>query len=378
MYSAKNKKICFISHNATRTGAPIVLLQFVKWLKAYHNHAIEVWFIKGGEMIEDFEKICACKILQEAPAKGLRALTRSVTRRIFKKDLALHRKLKGLARFDLLFFNTAASFKIIPLLPKGLRSRSVAWLHEQPFSIKSWYQEQFNRQNLLFFDHIISVSSQTKNYLEASMGMASTKLSVVHPFIDIAALLNNREKIITDTEKTQPFLVGGCGLQDWRKGPDLFLQVAWKTALKYPALDIRFVWIGAESSMTLALQYETEHLKLQDKMVFTGEQKNSKEWFSRFDLFLLTSREDPFPLVVLEAAVLQKPVICFEGIGDITALVGLIPENVVGYSDVDAMVERLISYYENRELVNRHGTILQKKVVDYDTSLGAEQIYGLL
>jgi glycosyltransferase involved in cell wall biosynthesis len=42
---------------------------------------------------------------------------------------------------------------------------------------------------------------------------------------------------------------------------------------------------------------------------------NPLDYLSVFDIFALTSREDPYPLVVLEAALLQKPMVCFEKAG---------------------------------------------------------------
>jgi glycosyltransferase involved in cell wall biosynthesis len=35
------------------------------------------------------------------------------------------------------------------------------------------------------------------------------------------------------------------------------------------------------------------------------------KYFAAFDVFALVSREDPFPVVCLEAASLGKPIVCF-------------------------------------------------------------------
>jgi hypothetical protein len=47
-------KILFVSHEATRTGAPIVLLTFLNWLKENTNSEITILFKAEGILISDF------------------------------------------------------------------------------------------------------------------------------------------------------------------------------------------------------------------------------------------------------------------------------------------------------------------------------------
>jgi glycosyltransferase involved in cell wall biosynthesis len=366
------RKICFISHNATRTGAPIVLYKLVKWIKEQQYDQVEVWFIEGGEMIEAFEALCNCVVLKTANETKAQTLIKRAAKKLLKRDVQLARKLERLSSFDLVFFNTVASFKIIPLLPRWFKPVCIAWLHEQPFSINAWYKKEFTTQHLSIFKQIFTVSTQTKVYLETKMGVSADKICVVHPFIDVQYESDSKD-VAPDDSKA--FIVGGCGLQDWRKGPDLFLQVAKHIEKISPASKIQFIWVGAESGLTGGLNYELEKLQLQGKVLFAGEQKNVGDWFNLFDVFLLTSREDPFPLVALEAMALQKPVVCFEGIGDITKLVEVIPSNVVPYSDVDAMAVRVLNYYEKSVESEADGLRLKKEVSRYMGDEMVEEFY---
>jgi glycosyltransferase involved in cell wall biosynthesis len=367
-----SRKICFISHNATRTGAPIVLYKLVRWIKEHQGDQVEVWFLEGGEMIEAFEALCNCVVLKTARENTTQRLIKGVARRVLNRDVQLEQKLKRLSSFDLVFFNTVASFKIIPVLPRGFKPVCIAWLHEQPFSINAWYKKEFTTQHLSIFKQIFTVSTQTKVYLETRMGVPADKLCVVYPFIDVQHETDSKD---VAPEDGKAFIVGGCGLQDWRKGPDLFLQVAKHIEKISPGSKIQFIWVGAESGLTGGLNYELEKLQLQGKVLFAGEQKNVRDWFNSFDVFLLTSREDPFPLVVLEAMALEKPVVCFEGIGDITKLVEVIPSNVVPYSDVDAMAGRVLNYYEKSVESEADGLRLKKEVSRYMSDEIVEEFY---
>ena len=58
------------------------------------------------------------------------------------------------------------------------------------------------------------------------------------------------------------------------------------------------------------------------------------DYFSIFDVFALMFREDPFPLVCLEAALLEKPNLCFARAGGASELVESDSGFVVPYLDL--------------------------------------------
>jgi glycosyltransferase involved in cell wall biosynthesis len=79
-----------------------------------------------------------------------------------------------------------------------------------------------------------------------------------------------------------------------------------------PANRIKFVWVGYQSAEEYAQAvYEAEKLGLEKTVIFTGLKESPQDYYQLFDLFLLSSREDPFPLAALEAAALGKPLFCF-------------------------------------------------------------------
>jgi glycosyltransferase involved in cell wall biosynthesis len=51
------------------------------------------------------------------------------------------------------------------------------------------------------------------------------------------------------------------------------------------------------------------------------------------DLFFLSSREDPFPLVMLEAGYAETPIIGFKGAGGVNDFLAAHPELLVEYTD---------------------------------------------
>jgi glycosyltransferase involved in cell wall biosynthesis len=108
-------------------------------------------------------------------------------------------------------------------------------------------------------------------------------------------------------------IVAMCGLAQHRKGADLF----WESARIAPEFD--FLWIGswddcdADIVTNPALQLNSRTPL--DNLYWTNVTTNPYSAMARADLFALTSREDPNPLVVPEAIALGRPVLTFADTG---------------------------------------------------------------
>ena len=78
---------------------------------------------------------------------------------------------------------------------------------------------------------------------------------------------------------------------------------------------MHFVWIGGVSDGPVwgKLMHDAARAGVADCVHFLGVHKDPFQLFAALDIFLLTSRKDPFPLVMLENATAGKPIVCFQG-----------------------------------------------------------------
>jgi glycosyltransferase involved in cell wall biosynthesis len=123
------------------------------------------------------------------------------------------------------------------------------------------------------------------------------------------------------------------------------------------------------------LNHEVRGLGLEGRVHFIGPRSNPLEYIASFDVFALTSREDPYPLVCLEAATVGKPIVCFDGSGGEKEFVEDDCGFVVPYLDVEAMAEKVATLVDSPDLRHRFGAAAKRKVIErHDVSVAGSQI----
>ncbi len=169
---------------------------------------------------------------------------------------------------------------------------------------------------------------------------------------------------------------------EWRKGADLFIQLARTVRHTNPEAPIYFLWLGGDEKQDSLRFYELRHdlkkLNLERTAIFLSNQPNPLDYFAAFDVFALLSREDPYPLVCLEAAALEKPILCF-GAGGEREFVEDDAGFVVPYLDIEAMAAKVYLLFESPELRATLGQRAAQKVKgNHDISASASQILQII
>ena len=106
-----------------------------------------------------------------------------------------------------------------------------------------------------------------------------------------------------------------------------------------------------------------------------GNVANVEEYFSKSDIFVLSSSYEGLPLVILEAMAAQLPIISTDvgGIKDIVTNNGILVEA----ENIDALVNALKKLIENKSLREKLGNNSLKNVQVYDSRIIADQYVEL-
>lgn len=383
-------KVLFISHDARRHGAQILLLHFLRWFKANTDIAFEIVLKGDGELRPEFEALGpvvvwnekavvkdmvkklklepfakrAVSSLRLAPVKErLRGRTRH---RAIAENGELFRERFREAKIDLIYSNTGTNGKVLEAL-SSLNCPVICHVHELDYCL-SYQTERDNAEQLKkFTNHYVAVSEAVKENLVRQLHVSEDQIDVVHEFIPTAARIGAEQP--ADIRRRlaigeDALLIGASGTTDWRKGPDLFIQLAQSIRRRRPLEPLHFIWVGGEKEgpVFAALWHDVVHAGLERFVHFTGAVDNPLEHFALFDVFVLPSREDPFPLVNLEVASLATPIVCFDGSGGAREFVEDDCGFVVPYLNVEAMADRVVELIDSPSLRKRLGEAASRKV----------------
>jgi glycosyltransferase involved in cell wall biosynthesis len=110
-------------------------------------------------------------------------------------------------------------------------------------------------------------------------------------------------------------LVGFVGRLEHVKGPDIFVQIAAGCQT-----DAAFVFVG-DGSLAGELAKRVTAAGLAKRVVFLGEVPDATPYIRQFDVLAIPSRHEGLPLVVLEAAAGEIPVVAFD-VGGVREVLG--------------------------------------------------------
>ncbi len=361
--------ILFIGHEATATGAPFTQLYLIKWLKQNTSYRIVLVLVLGGALEEEFRQVVdelhvvvappAVSIRQRASAK----LDRSTD---YRRKL-LERRVRQMNP-SLIFANTALTIDLAARLKQLTGAKLLINIHELDSTFYYYAPERFKR-NVAAVDMFIMGSHMVQKYYQAWCNISGERMVVIYDFI--AEQLSGSG---TADEIRAQFgipaanpVVGGIAVLYPRKGADIFVQVAQQVISQRP--EVYFIWVGGNTNSPeyKAIQRDLRLLGLEKRVLFVGEQRDLRGYYELFDVFLLPSREDPFPLVCLEAALAGKPVICFDKAGGMPEFVRTDAGVVVPYLDNAGMAKATLDLLHNDVLRHQMGQTGQQRVVEEHT-----------
>ncbi len=122
--------------------------------------------------------------------------------------------------------------------------------------------------------------------------------------------------------------------------------------------------IIGEGQLEIALKQQVAELKLQDKIIFTGFLPQAAQYMRGFDCFILSSIQEAFGRVLLEAMIAKQAIIAtrVNGIPEVIAHTGLL----IPAKDIDEAA-RAMQYFYQISLAERkqHGEEAYQRAVDY-------------
>jgi glycosyltransferase involved in cell wall biosynthesis len=374
--------VLFISHDAGRTGAPFVFLHLLRWIKQNARLPILVALKSGGPLASEFKELGPTFEVSPEPTR-LDVLAGRASRRVLpqgwlkrNKERQTNRKILDWAREHgarLVYSNTTENGSLLEALDP-LKVPTVSHLHELEFWIRNHTGPVAMSRLLRHTQHFVAGSQAVRDNLIRNHGVPENRIDIIRECIPVAEwtkVVDASSGVREETRKSlgigpSDVVIGGAGTCDWRKAPDLFIVLAHTLATLRPDLPMKFVWVGGTNCGLeyQRLMHDVALSGLEKKVQFLSARAEYLSVIAAFDLFALISREDSFPLVLLEAALAQVPILCFDGAGGGREFVESDAGVVVPYLDVLAMAKETLTLVESTDRRRRAGAIARARVVE--------------
>ncbi len=333
--AAQAERLLLVGHDGLLHGAQMLLLHLARRLVERHGIAIELLLLGPGPLEAEFAALGPTRTL--APdhpelATHLRDLKRrGVT-------AAVVNSLASSAACSLLQDQGTPCVLLVHEMPGLLREKDLlAWANAALASARA----------VVVAASEIAVSLATVSNLAPgralvlpqgryrSVGFCRTRRAALRERLGIGA---------------DDLVILGLGYADTRKGFDLFVQL-WRMAsvrkrrVRTGAPAVHFVWAGG---MDLGLRHylaaEIETAIAAGSFHLPGFVDDPAEMMMLADCHALTSREDPYPSVVLEAIASGLETVAFDGTGGIPALLKReAAGHVIARGDLAGFAEALLA-----------------------------------
>ncbi|ULA61355.1 MAG: Putative Glycosyl transferase, group 1 [Nitrospira sp.] len=295
-------------------GAEVHLLALMTYLVRLHDFEWSVVLFNEGRLADELRKLpLSLTVIPEkyySPPAIVSRLAKIF--RQFRPDIVHTHKYK-----DSILGSIVARYMGIPHVVRAVHGMP------EPFTgLRSLKMAGYTIADRLvtgrLVDKVIAVSSDIEKVLLRTYG--SNQVVCIHNGIDLEAVQlttkraeKRKEWHVDDRE----VLIGTVGRLVPVKGHAILLEAF--RILRQRHHNVRLIFIG-DGPLRGHLEAEAKRLGLDQSVIFSGHQEQSYDFINMMDLFVLPSRHEGIPMVLLEAYALKRPVIASQ--------VGGIPEVV--------------------------------------------------
>jgi glycosyltransferase involved in cell wall biosynthesis len=210
---------------------------------------------------------------------------------------------------------------------------------------------------------LIACSNVIKDHLNKCFSIDEDRIKVIHNAVDTNEFIitKTRSELINELDiPDDKYIIGYFGRLDYKeKGVDILLNSFLN--LSKVNKDLFLLLVGNGLDENKIREFITQN-KLRAKVM--NAQSDIFNYYQLIDLFVLPSRVDPFPLVMLEAGLMKKTFVGsrVDGISELieNETDGLLFES----GNSDDLVSKILKIYNDKKYAYKLAENLYSKVLD--------------
>lgn len=327
----RRETVLLVTHQVSRTGAPILAYNIAKRLAQKYN--VITLVLLPGELMPDFEAHSAAVVgpvtteVQWVESDGVNPVEAEYLVKRLLANYSISFAIANSIDTRTMLPPLISSFVPIVTLvhefsadlnrygrPDGEMGRALEWTTQIVFS--SRFVAKSVRADYPHLDERpVHILPQGPSELPPR-GNSTTR-----PQRDEAL-----RKAMRPPGTERHVVVLGCGTVFARKGVDLFFECAARVAAMNTKQPVRFVWIGqrrpvsADGNYFVNLISQIRHAGIADRAVILDEVTDLEPAYASADILFVSSRLDPLPNTAIDSALRGLPIVCFDDTGGIPEL----------------------------------------------------------
>jgi glycosyltransferase involved in cell wall biosynthesis len=360
-------RVLFISHETSLSGAPILLLNLIKLLSKSKDYSVSSLVYRGGPLENEFRNAGESITLKRAGYQNGGLVSKFTDYINYRKQL--NKAILMAKQSDIIFSNTITNGRLLQTLSVAQKP-VVIYVHELEKVVQEFNKSGDSELSLGIADCILTPSSAVRDNLIKNHHVEKQKLLPLNYFFPADQQVSGSDKNKNKKDfldkygiANEQFLVVGMGSATFRKGFDIFIEACMRSVRQ--GENIHWVWVGdfIEPEMKNAMEKLIVENDLLKHITITGFLPKSADNLLPFDLFVLPSREDPYPLVVLEAAYLGIPAVCFSEGGGIIDFVSNGAGFILPEQNAEELADSVIRLKKDPSAILSAGKIAKEKAL---------------
>lgn len=249
--------------------------------------------------------------------------------------------------------------------------KKFAWINCNYVATK--YNKRYDALCYQEMNHVVVVSDFIKDTLKKYPFYK--KVEVINDIVDprLIERLSNLDNEYSDEMEYEGLKLLTVARLEKIKGYDLLVRAA--SILKEKGVEFKWFIVG-EGSERERITAMCQEYHLEDNIILLGQKTNPYVYMKRCDIYVQTSRNEGLGLTVIEAKILEKPIVCT----NFSTASSLITDRVDGIlcevssSDIAGKIMMLIEKKEIQEQISQNLKLQEK----FNTTSRINKIYSLI
>ena len=186
---------------------------------------------------------------------------------------------------------------------RGIRAGKYLMFYHHGAMRREYHDEIGYRKS----EKIIAVSNAVEHKLREFRPKYAHKMMTIHNLTDVEGIRRKAEEPIDEVFSPDQFHVVSCGRVSHEKGMDLAVEACAKL-VELGHTNIHW-WIVGGGPAEQEVRDKIAELAMESYVTMLGMKNNPYPYIKRADLYVQPSRFEGYPVAILEALVLGKPVV---------------------------------------------------------------------